>query len=249
MSPTNSLLHALKDQIRTVKYSIRAEAHTPGSMVPRALQSREVRRLTTLGSVVSTPAFRLVDGIVTRVETLALDWLGTSPRAAITGVEPIGAYVADGFDFTDKLFVLLKQVVDTKGAPSVFVSEQALDATWTIVAKALPQAGAGVDPVLACAVVAEAVARTQPIRQLGYRPGAPETHFSAAPSLYCGLLTGLMIAVATTRPSVSEEGAALLESSDSAVNVRFDRFRRAMDGDAPADAVAAEYRKLIPFLP
>lgn len=249
MSPTSLLLHALKDQIRNVKYSIRAEAHMPGSMVPRVLQSREVRRLTSLGSVVSSPAFRLADGIVTRVETIAMDLLGAVPRGDAIEVEPIDAYLADGFDFTDKLFVLLKRVIDTKGAPSVFVSEQALDAAWAIVAKALPQGGADIDPVLACAVVAEAVARTQPVRQLGYQPGLPPTHFSGAPSLYCGLLAGMMIAVATTRPSTSEDGAALLESSDSAVNARFDRFRRAVEGDAPAEAVAAEYRKLTPFLP
>ena len=41
MIPTSTLLHALKDQIRNVKYSIRAEAHMPGSMVPRAFQSRK----------------------------------------------------------------------------------------------------------------------------------------------------------------------------------------------------------------
>ena len=129
------------------------------------------------------------------------------------------------------------------------MSEQALDAAWVAVAKVLPQGGAGVDPVLACAAVAEAIARTQPVRRLGYRPGEPATHFSGAPSLYCGILAGLMIAVVTARPSTSGDGAALLESSDSAVNARFGRFRRAMDGDAPAEAVAAEYRKLIPFLP
>ncbi len=249
MSPTSSLLHALKDQIRTVKYSIRAEAHMPGSMVPRALQSREVRRLTSLSAVVSTPAFRLVDGIVTRVETIAMDLLGAQPRPDVVLVEPVDAYLADGFDFTDKLFVLLKQVVDTRSAPSVFVSEQALDAAWAIVAQALPQGGAGTDPVLACAIVAGALARTQPVRRLGYREGAPETHFAGAPSLYCGLLVGLMIAVATVRPATAGDGAALLESSDSAVNARFERFRQAMDGKTAAESVAAEYRKLIPFLP
>lgn len=249
MSPTNSLLHALKDQIRNVKYSIRAEAHMPGSMVPRALQSREVRRLTSLGSMVSMPAFRLVDGIVTRVETIAMDLLGAAPRAAAFGVEPVDAYLAEGFDFTDKMFVLLKQVVDARGAPGDFVSEQALDAAWTLVTRALPQAGTAVDPVLACAVVAEALARTQPVRRLGYQPGAPESHFAGAPSLYSGLMVGLMIAVATARPSTGGDGAALLESADSAVNARFDRFRRAVEGDAAAEAVAAEFCKLIPFLP
>ena len=249
MSPTSSLLHALKDQIRNVKYSIRAEAHRPGSMVPRALQSREVRRLTRLGSVVSSPAFRLVDGIVTRVETFAMDLLGAVPRGDAIEVEPVDVYLADGFEFTDRLFALLKRVIDTKGAPNVFVSEQALDAAWALVAGAMPESSAGVDPALACAVMADALARMQPVRQLGYEPGAPETHFAGAPSLYCGLLAGLMIAVATVRPSASEDGAALLESIDSAVNARFDRFRRAMESAAPAEAVAAEYRKLIPFLP
>ena len=89
MSSTNSLLHALKDQIRNVKYSIRAEAHMPGSMVPRALQSREVRRLTSLGSVVSMPAFRLADGLVTRVETIAMDLLGAPCRGGQVVVEPV----------------------------------------------------------------------------------------------------------------------------------------------------------------
>ena len=249
MNPTNSLLHALKDQIRNVKYSIRAEAHMPGSMLPRALQSREVRRLTSLGAVVSTPAFRLVDGIVTRVETIAMDLLGAAPRRDQVAVETVDCYLADGFDFTDKLFGLLKQAIDTKGSPSVFVSEQGLDAAWAGVAKALPQGGVGVDPVLACAIIAVALARAQPVRQLGYQAGVPETNFTGAPSFYCGILAGLMIAVTTVRPAEALDGATLLESLDSAVNARFDRFRRAMDGEAPAEAIAAEYRKLIPFLP
>ena len=249
MSSTNSLLHALKDQIRNVKYSIRAEAHMPGSMVPRALQSREVRRLTSLGSVVSTPAFRLADGLVTRVETIAMDLLGAPPRGDRVVVEAVDAYLADPFEFADKLFALLKHVIDAKHGPSVFVSEQALDAAWGAVAKRLPAGGTGVDPVLACAVLAEAVARTGAVRQLGYQAGAAETNFTGAPARYCGLVAGLMIAVASARPEAAVDGAALLESADSAVNARFDRFRRAMAGEDAAEAVAAEYRKLVPFLP
>ena len=98
-------------------------------------------------------------------------------------------------------------------------------------------------------MLAEAVGRAGSVRQLGYQAGVPETNFTNAPALYCGLVVGLMIAVATARPEVGDDGAALLESADSAVNARFDRFRRAFGGDAPAEAVAVEYRKLIPFLP
>ncbi len=58
-----------------------------------------------------------------------------------------------------------------------------------------------------------------------------------------------MIAVASARPQAAEDGAALLESADSAVDARFDRFRRALAGEDPAAAIAAEYRKLVPFLP
>ncbi len=187
MSSTNSLLHALKDQIRNVKYSIRAEAHMPGSMVPRALQSREMRRLTSLGSVVSMPAFRLADGLVTRVETIAMDLLGTPPRGDRAAVSPVDAYLADHFEFVDRMFALLKQVVEIKDGPSVFVAEQALDAAWAGVAKRLPAGGLGVDPVLASAIWpnssgaagrcgASATARARPRRT---SPGPPR---STAPS-------------------------------------------------------------------
>ncbi len=249
MIPTSTLLHALKDQIRNVKYSIRAEAHMPGSMVPRAFQSREVRRLTSISSVVSTPAFRLVDGIVTRVETIAMDLLGASSPGDGNAVDPVDGYLADGFEFTDKLFRLLRQIVDYKGGPSVFVSEQALDSAWAGVAKDLPQSGAGVEPILACAVLAVALARAQAVRRLGFQPGEPESNYVGAPGLYCGIVAGLMIAVTTARPAKPEDGISLLESADSVVRARFDRFRRAMETGSSAEAVAVEYRKLIPFLP
>lgn len=249
MSSTNSLLHALKDQIRNVKYSIRAEAHMPGSMVPRALQSREVRRLTSLGSVVSMPAFRLADGLVSRVETIAMDLLGTPPRGDRVAVGPVDAYLADHFEFVDRMFALLKSVLDAKHGPSVFVAEQGLDSAWGTVAKRLPAGGLGVDPALASAVLAVVVGRTGAVRQLGYQAGATETNFTGAPALYCALVAGLMIAVASARPEAAEDGAALLESADSAVDARFDRFRRALAAEDPAEGVAAEYRKLVPFLP
>lgn len=248
MHSTSSLIHSLKDQIRNVKYSIRAEAHDPGSMLPRALQSREIRRLTSLGSVVSRPAFRLVDGIVTRVETIAMDLLGTPVRGERAVPEPVDAWVADGLEFTEKTFGLLKRMIDVKGAHNAFVSEQALDAAWTAVSGALADpAAAARDPVLACAVVADALIRAKPVRQVGF--SGDQTHFARSPNLYGGVLVGLLVAVATSHPDALEDGDAALESVDSAVDARFDRFAAAAAAEAPAEAIAAEYRKLVAFLP
>lgn len=255
MSPTNSIFHSLKDQIRNVKYSIRAEAHVPGSMLPRALQNREMRRLTSLGSVVSMPAFRLVDGILTRVESIAMDLLGAPTRSDPAHPESIEAYFADEFEFTDKLFQLLKRVVDIQAVHNVFVSEQAIDAAWVTIARDLRgstqglAAAEGADPVLTCASVALALVRSEPVRQVGFHQGGGETNFARAPSLYCGVLVGLLIAVATCRSDTAQDGEGVFESVNSAVNARFDRFSLALACEVPALAIAAEYRKLIPFLP
>ena len=261
--PASSILHSIKDQMRSVKYSIRAEATEAGSSLPRMLQRRDIRRLTTLGSVVSVPAMRLADGLVTRVETMAYDLLRPARGNGVPFPRPVSFYlpVEDDAALTDKLFQALKRIVDRQGIRNNYVSEQGLDATGAFVRSRLQAASpdAGQEDVLPpsedaralwhCALIAHALHRTTPVRAIGSQSGAVHAGFARAPNLYAGAAVGLTIAVATLSDDPAQEVDALIESVESAVNARMDRFVQAVETDSPIDAIAHEFSKLVAFLP
>ena len=62
----NTFIHSIKDQIRGVRYSLRTEAETPGSALPKALREIDFGPLAVIGTAVGTPAVRLADGLVRR---------------------------------------------------------------------------------------------------------------------------------------------------------------------------------------
>ena len=256
--PASSILHSIKDQMRSVKYSIRAEATEAGSSLPRMLQRRDIRRLTTLGSVVSVPAMRLADGLVTRVETMAYDLLRPARGNDVPFPRPVSFYipVEDDAAFTDKLFQALKQVVDRQGIRNNYVSEQGLDATGAFIRSRSQDAGDEVlppsDDVRAlrhCALIAHALHRTGPVRAIGSQSCAVHAGFAQVPNLYAGAVVGLTIAVATLSDDPTQDGDALIESVESAVNARMDRFMQAVETDAPIEGIAHEFGKLVTFLP
>ena len=70
---TNDLLKSLRDQVRVVRYSIRAESEMPGAILPGMLQ--DLRPIMAVGA----PALRLADGLFTEVETLATEVIPHDP--------------------------------------------------------------------------------------------------------------------------------------------------------------------------
>ena len=258
----SSLLHSIKDQMRSVKYSIRAEATEAGSSLPRMLQRRDIRRLTTWGSVVSVPAMRLADGLVTRVETIAYDLLRPAHGNDLSFPRPVSFYipVEDEAAFTDKLFQALKSIVDRQGIRNNYISEQALDATGAMIRTRLQAAASdGPEAVSAsseeaqalwhCALIAHALYRTSPVRAIGSQAGAVQAGFAQAPNLFVSAVVGLTIAVATLSDDPTQDGSALVESVESVVNARIDRFMPAFEADPAIDAIAHEFNKLVDFLP
>ena len=261
--PASSILHSIKDQMRSVKYSIRAEATEAGSSLPRMLQRRDIRRLTTLGSVVSVPAMRLADGLVTRVETMAYDLLRPARGHDVPFPRPVSFYipVEDEAALTDKLFQAVKQIVDRQGIRNNYVSEQGLDATGAFIRGRLQDAGSDdrqgevlplsedAQALWHCALIAHALHRTNPVRAIGSQSCAVHAGFAQAPDLYVGAVVGLTIAVATLSDDPTQDGDALIESVESAVNARVDRFMQAGGADSPIEAIAHEFSRLVTFLP
>ena len=256
----SSLLHSIKDQMRSVKYSIRAEATEAGSSLPRVLQRRDIRRLTTLGSVVSVPAMRLADGLVTRVETMAYDLLRPAHGNGPSFPRPVSFYlpVEDEAAFTDKLFPALKHIVDRQGIRNNYISEQALDATGALIrnrsqgaASDGPEGGPSDEAraLRQCALIAHALHRTGPVRAIGSQAGAVHAGFAQAPNLYVGAVVGLTNADATLSADPAQDGGAQIESVESVVYARVERFVPAFEADPPIEAIAHEFSRLVDFLP
>ena len=259
--PSSSILHSIKDQMRSVKYSIRAEATEAGSSLPRMLQRKDFKRLTSLGSVVSLPAMRLADRLMSRVETIGYDLLRPAGGSDVTFPRPIAFYVPveDEAAFTCKLFQALKLIVDRQGIRNNYISEQALDAAAAFIRSRLQDtasdpSGEGSAPseerqaMWDCALIAHALHRTSPVRALGSQVAAIHGGFAEAPNLYVAAVVGLSIAVATLSDHAAQDGIALIESVESVINARIDRFKPAFEDDSPIEVIAHEFSRLVNVL-
>ena len=265
----NSIVHSLRDQVRGVRYTLRAEAQTPGSTFPMVHQAMDFGPLAMVGSMIGTPAIRLADGLFTQVEHVASDLI-QKVEGRPDGMFP--CTVADFFprgseperlDFASTVHREVSRMLRQYGAQNMLVSEHALDSAWGQILSrhgdlVWPASGSRQGPaledakILACASLAVEFARARPIQRIDLikdRTDGPK-HLILAPNLYCGLVMGLAIAIMTVRPAEdTTDRSAVMESADGAVDARFDRFKRAAEGRTGAQSVADEFRAILPYLP
>lgn len=242
------ILHALKDGIRNVRYTIRAEVETPGAALPKSVASIDLAPFIAMGAVVGKPALKAVDGILTQVESLATGVVKPRGRRA---AEPatLDALFAEGVTFSDLFFDSYKRLLAAHGARNVLLSEHALDQ-----AQAQFRARHGDDGrrtvSLTCAGLTLALAEARPIRKLDAHDAlASAPKLLLAPNVYCAAVFGLMSALITRDSALGTDVDAVQDSVESVVEARFDRFKQAMSGKTPLPDLAAQFDGLLPFLP
>lgn len=242
----DQVLHAIRDGIRSVRYTIRAEAETPGAVLPKSVASIDLAPFIAAGSVVGTPALRVVDGLLTQVETLAVELIKPHGRTQAYPAD-LGAFFAEGVAFSDLLYGAYKRILQTHGARNTLLSEHAFDR-----AEELFRTRHGDDgrnrATHTCAGLTLALAEARPVRKLDVR-GTGSAIFMLAPNLYCAATVGLVTALVTRDPGLRNDAEAVSESIDSVVSARFDRFKQAMSGKSPLADLAAQFEALLPFLP
>lgn len=245
-----------------VRYSIREEAETPGSALPKMVRD-EIGPLVAIGSMFGTPALRIADGFFTQVESIATDVL-----LPAHGIEPafpcaVELLFEDQHSVSDRFYGALKELLRRHGARKMLVSEQALDTAWArIIARhgdTMPSgttrhetrsAQATRSLVQVCAGIACGLNDARPIRKVVFEDVATtNTYFMLSPNMYCGMIVGLATAVVTLRPELVAEREIVLESVESVVNARFDRFKRCLMSKSPIVELAAAYEGLLPFMP
>jgi hypothetical protein len=263
----DDLVLSLKDQIRTLRYSLRSEAEAPGSALPEAYRNVDFGPLGTVGAMIGTPVIRMADGLFTQVEHVTLGLL-EGPPARTVFPRPVTDYFGRGEDkpaFTQDLYRESKALLRRHGARQALVSEHSMedlrneigarhrDLIGTALARRQSAASDERDDstVKLCAAIAAGFARVRPIQKLDLL-GTPDLarHLMIAPNCYCGLVLGLSIAIATTRPQARDlDSLELIESADAVVDARFDRFKVALDGKDAVMGLAREFETVLPFLP
>ena len=244
----DQVLHAIRDGIRTMRYTIRAEVETPGAALPKSVASIDLAPFIAMGSVVGTPALKAMDGLLTQVESLASDVIKPHGKATAYPAA-LGAFFAEDMSFSDLLYDPYKRILQAKGARNTLLSEHAFDE-----AQDLFRARHGDDGRTRIAQTRAgltlALAEARPIRKLDLHDGQGSAPgFMLAPNTYCAAAVGLVTALVTRDPSLRAEIEAVQESVESVVNARFDRFKRAMTGKAPVADLAEQFEALLPFLP
>ncbi|MDX7952818.1 hypothetical protein P7D22_16745 [Lichenihabitans sp. Uapishka_5] len=245
---TDHVLHAIKDGIRTVRYTIRAEVETPGAALPKSVASIELAPFIAAGSVVGTPALRAVDGILTQVESLAADVVRPQGRGGHIAVS-IDAFLAPDASFSDLLYEPYKRLLAAHAIRNALVSEHALDRAQDGF-QARQGNGPGSSIAAACASLTLALAEARPIRKIDVSSGAGASPpMMLAPNLYCGAVLGLVTALVSRDPALHGDIDAVQDSVISVVDVRFDRFKQALSGKSPAAELTDQFEALMPFLP
>lgn len=242
------ILHALKDGIRNVRYTIRAEVETPGAALPKSVASIDLAPFIAMGAMVGKPALKAVDGILTQVESLATEVVKPHMRST-TEPATLEALFAENMSFSGLFFDSYKRLLAAHGARNVLLSEHALDQ-----AQAQFRARHGDDGrktiARTCAGLTLALAEARPIRKLDAQYALAGTpNLMLAPNNYCAAVLGLMTALVSRDASLRSDLDAVQDSVESVVDARFDRFKRAMSGKAPLPDLAAQFEALLPFLP
>ena len=171
---------------------------------------------------------------------------------------PVTDYLAaagnPGATFSARIYGEIKRSLARHGVRHSLISEAALDTAWARFSARHGDVLSGTSGrdvlVQACAGLAIALNDARPIQRVDYGdPGAARQPFMLSPNLYCALTIGLATGVVTLVPEARDEREAAIESSDSAVDARFGRFKQVVTGKAPIPDLAAEFDAILPFLP
>jgi hypothetical protein len=269
---TDEIVLSLKDQIRTLRYSIRSEADVPGSALPEAYRKVDFGPLSTVGTMIGTPVIRMADGLFTQVESVTMGLLDRQDERQVeTFPRPVGDYFGRGdadpkASFTRVHYHEVKALLRHYGARHVLVSEHAVedvrlqliarhgDLLWPATARKSAAAASARDASLVrlCAAIAFEFARARPIQKVDLiqASSAAPRYLLLSPNLYCGMVLALATAIVTvSREAEGVDRTDLLESADAVVDARFDRFKTATQGKNPVAVLAKEFEAVLPFLP
>jgi hypothetical protein len=274
---TDDIVLSVKDAMRNLRYVIRNEAAPSASRAfggaergaapqPR---SRDVRRRSHVA--------RLVDKVFTGVETGALALMSPERDIGHGLVFPrsITDYFATGNPRRDgdaeRLFArtcyhAAKTFLRGFGLSNMLISEHAIGRARDDLLKrhselirsvSASKAGASAreddrDCVLLCSALTAAIIEARPIKEIDFSHSARSTPrgLIASANLYCFTVLGLATAIASVKREVTDtRGADVVDSANSVVDLRFQRFADALDAETPTEALAREFEEVLPFLP
>ena len=245
----NGILKSLKDQVRSVRYSIRAEAEAPGSMLPKLLH--DLKPVLAIGN----PALRLADGFFTEVETFATE-LWVHPEPAQGFPVPLRHLLDRSVSLSEHFYAPYKAVLTASNVRAMLISERALDQAGEqfrnrqgdLIPRARPITFT--ELVQASATLIRVLAEARPVRKVTFgAAGAARPNLMLSPNLFCAIVTGIATALVTLKPELAADQRAVLDSAESVADVRFKRFNRALTSRSPDEEIAKELAVLLPFLP
>jgi hypothetical protein len=271
---TDDIVLSVKDAVRNLRYAIRSEAasstfrasgdseHGPASSRPLG---REVRRRSRVA--------KLVDKVFTEVETGTLA-LVSPERSAAHGLvfpRPITDYFVDRAlrrdDEAERLFTrthyhAAKALLRGFGLSNMLISEHAIGRARDELSRRHGDLvrrlrdPAGEDElrwrVLLCAAVTAALVTARPIKEVdfSYPSCAMPRGLISSPNAYCFTVLGLATAVASVQHEIGAlQARDILDSANSVVDLRFQRFSEALEARAPGEALVREFDEVLPFLP
>jgi hypothetical protein len=275
---TDDIVLSVKDVVRNLRYAIRSEAasstfrpsgdseHGPASSRPLG---REVRRRSRVA--------RLVDKVFTEVETGTLALVSRERDAAhgLVFPRPVTDYFAGRDprqdDDAERLFArthyhAAKALLRGFGLSNMLISEHAIGRARDDVTRrhgdlvrrlrtslAEPAAKPEThDRVLLCAAVTAALVAARPIKEVDFSHSSTEAPrgLTSSPNAYCFTVLGLAMAIVSVQDEAGAPQARdIVESANSVVDLRFQRFAEALEAERPAEALAREFGEVLPFLP
>lgn len=244
----NDVFKSLKDQVRVVRYSIKAEAEAPGSTLPKVFH--DLKPVLAMGG----PALRLADGIFSEVETLADNLAYQSAESGYPS--PLQTYLDRDAGLSSSLYAPFKAILTESGVKAMLISERALDEAGERFrdrqADLIPRNRAMTigEVAQASAALIRALADARPIWKVTFGDaGSSRPNLMLSPNLYCAIVVGIASGLVTLKPELVEDRQAVLDSAGSVADVRLHRFSRALSGKTPDAEMARELELLLPFLP
>lgn len=255
---------AVKDQIRSVRYSMRRGIHESRGLTA-------ARDAFVLLEPVASIADAVIDGVEVATSALLADprqsaFRSAFPQRVETYFSRSRAESENAYFFTEVVYGALKALLQSFGAEAYVVSELAIDEAWAALqARHKDLVAAVADPGgpqsnssreenvrRLCAAIALRLAEKQPIKKLA--PGADDArhpkHLLVSPDFYCCGVIGLSTAIVSLAADGGQtDRQRITAAADAAVDARFSRFTSAAHSADPVAALSAEFAAVLPFLP
>jgi hypothetical protein len=270
---TDDIVLSVKDAVRNLRYAIRSEAGSSrASAFGEAGAKPAYDRTLPRGNRRSHMA-RFVDSVFTEVESGALALVSPVLDAGrgLAFPRPVSRYFRPGDAVRDeaaeRLFAhshyhAAKALLRGFGLRNMLIFEHAIgrarDAVRTRLADLVgtvceqPALAGETERVRLCAALTCALVTARPIKEVDFSMAdeALPRGLLASPNAYCFTVLGLATAIASLHDEAELPPASeILESANAVVDVRFERFAAALEGEDPAGALALEFEEVLPFLP